>query len=46
LRLYVYPDTDTSSLHIITIGGKEQQSKDVNECCDYVKSLRMRNDNN
>jgi ribosomal protein S2 len=39
LRLYVYPDTDTNTLHLITVGEKDQQSRDVNECCDYVKEL-------
>lgn len=44
LRLYVYPDPDASTLHVITVGDKNQQSRDVNECCDYVKSLRKADD--
>ena len=40
LRLYVYPDEETSILHVITIGDKNQQPDDVNECCKYVKALR------
>lgn len=40
LRLYVFPDASTSTLHVITVGGKDEQSDDVNECCQYVKSLR------
>ena len=40
LRLYVYPDEENSKLHIITFGDKDQQSNDVNECCQYVKELR------
>ncbi len=40
LRLYVYPDTKTSILHAITMGDKDKQSRDVNECCLYVGDLK------
>lgn len=40
LRLYVFPDPSTSTLHVLTLGGKDEQRDDVNECCGYVKSLQ------
>lgn len=46
LRLYVYPDEETSKLHVITFGDKDQQSDDVNECCEYVKELRKEHERN
>ena len=40
LRLYVYPETDTTTLHVLTVGDKGQQHDDVRECCEYVRPLR------
>jgi hypothetical protein len=40
LRLYVYPDEPTRTLHVITLGDKSQQASDVNDCARYVDTLR------
>lgn len=40
MRLYVFPDIDTSTLHVITLGDKGTQSDDVNECAKFVRQLR------
>lgn len=40
LRLYVYPDEATETVHVITFGGKDTQSADVNESCEYVRQLQ------
>ncbi len=39
-RLYIYPDTKGKILHLITIGDKGTQSKDVKYCSDYVQKIR------
>ncbi len=41
-RLYVYPDTNSEKLHIISIGDKTKQGKDIQECRDYIKPLKKR----
>ena len=42
-RLYIYPDEETRSVHVITIeekGKKKFQQQQVNLCCKYVESLK------
>jgi hypothetical protein len=40
-RLYVYPDTETEVLHVITLGDKRSQKKeDIPTCRVFVNSLR------
>lgn len=40
IRLYIYPEEDTETLHVITIGDKNSQSDDVRFCHEFVESLR------
>lgn len=40
IRLYFYPDEDTETLHVITIGDKNSQNDDVKYCQEFVASLR------
>ena len=42
-RLYVYPDIETSTLHVISIGTKQDQSGDISECREYVRSIKKLN---
>ncbi|MEW6755673.1 MAG: hypothetical protein AB1505_32550 [Candidatus Latescibacterota bacterium] len=39
-RLYVYPDVETRTLHLITLGGKNTQQKDLKVSRKYVDCLR------
>jgi hypothetical protein len=39
-RLYVFPDVDTSILHVMSIGTKQNQGGDIGECRDYVRSIK------
>lgn len=39
-RLYVYPDVDTRTLHVITVGNKSDQTDDVRFARKYVTDLR------
>ena len=39
-RLYVYPDTDTEILYLITLGDKRSQKADLASCRDFVTALR------
>lgn len=42
-RLYVYPDTDSEVLHLLTIGGKGiEQRNDIQLCKDFVTELKER----
>ena len=44
-RLYVYPEDEAQVLHVLSIGTKQDQGRDIQECIEYVKSLRkMRED--
>jgi hypothetical protein len=41
VRLYVYPDLETRTLHLVTAGDKgSQQRRDIPFVRDYVKDLR------
>jgi hypothetical protein len=39
-RLYVYPDTETETLHVITLGDKGSQKDDIATCRTFVQELR------
>lgn len=39
-RLYVYPDTDTETLYVITLGDKRSQKANLAYCRDFVTALR------
>lgn len=42
-RLYVYPNTDTEILHLLTLGGKGyEQRTDIQLCKDFVAQLKER----
>ncbi len=41
-RLYIYPDTTKSTLHLITIGDKKTQSVDIKFCNKYVVKIKER----
>ena len=36
-RLYLYPDTETETLHLLLIGPKKSQERDVKSCHEYIK---------
>lgn len=38
-RLYTYPDEDTKSLYLITLGDKRSQKKDIQYCKEWVQDL-------
>jgi hypothetical protein len=40
-RLYVYPDEGRKVLHFLTIGDKNSQKQDINDCRDFVAQLRQ-----
>ncbi|MBE7444681.1 MAG: hypothetical protein HS132_05325 [Planctomycetia bacterium] len=39
-RLYIYPDTSTKLVHVISVGDKTDQQGDINECRGYIKPLK------
>jgi hypothetical protein len=38
-RLYTFAEADARLLHLITLGGKKEQSADIKFSSDFVKSL-------
>jgi len=40
IRLYTYPDEDTETLYVITLGDKNSQQRDVQYCNEWVADLR------
>jgi len=38
-RLYVYPDSVTEVLYLLTLGDKKSQRGDISFCVSYVKAL-------
>ncbi len=38
-RLYVYPDTETEILHLITLGDKRSQKDDIATCRSFINEL-------
>lgn len=39
-RLYIYPDIRTKTVHVISVGDKSTQRRDINECRHYIKPLK------
>lgn len=39
-RLYLFAEDKTKTIHLITIGNKDDQSRDVKMCHAYVESLK------
>lgn len=39
-RLYVYPEVESKTLHLLTIGPKKTQPKDIKLCKEIVKQIR------
>ena len=39
-RLYLYPETETGLLHVITLGDKHSQKDDIATCRTFVTELR------
>ena len=44
-RLYVYPDADTETLYLITIGTKKSQRDDNASCREFIVGLREQKQN-
>jgi len=38
-RLYVYPVDETKTVHLITIGNKDEQHSDIEFCKEFVNSI-------
>jgi hypothetical protein len=43
-RLYVYPDQQTQTMYILSIGVKESQSQDINDAKASIKVIRKQRD--
>ena len=39
-RLYIYPDNDEKTLHLLTVGTKKTQVADIKFCSNFVANLR------
>ena len=40
IRLYIYPDEETETLYVLTVGGKgKSQGRDIKTCSEFVKGL-------
>ena len=39
-RLYVYPDVDTETLYLLTLGDKQTQPDDILDCKAFVKQIK------
>jgi hypothetical protein len=44
-RLYVYPEPETETLFVITLGDKRSQKADIATCRDFVTELRKERQN-
>ncbi len=42
IRLYFFPHVPSKTLYLLTIGDKNSQSRDINECRDMVKEINTR----
>jgi hypothetical protein len=40
-RLYTFPDENTHTLHLITIGDKHSQKADLKDCKVYMRQLKQ-----
>ena len=41
-RLYIYPDSDSEVVYVITLGGKDTQAEDIKLCGEFVEQLRKK----
>ena len=39
-RLYVFPEEESKTLHLITIGDKNSQQKDLADCRKFMRDLK------
>ena len=39
-RLYVYPDVETETLYLLTLGDKATQQADIQDCKRFVKQIK------
>jgi hypothetical protein len=39
-RLYVYPDVETETLYLLTLGDKSTQDDDIQDCRRFVKQIK------
>ena len=39
-RMYIYPDTDNRKMYLLTIGGKNKQSRDITFCSNIVNKIK------
>jgi hypothetical protein len=39
-RLYVYPDIETDTLYLLTVGDKSSQGNDIQDCKRFVKQIK------
>lgn len=39
-RLYVYPDVDTETLYLLTLGDKSTQREDIQDCRNFVEQIK------
>lgn len=42
IRLYLFPHVPSKTLYLLTIGDKNSQSRDINECRDMVEEINTR----
>ncbi len=42
IRLYLFPHVPSKTLHLLTIGDKNSQSRDINDCRAMVKKIHTR----
>ncbi|MGA8659219.1 MAG: hypothetical protein WB586_24075 [Chthoniobacterales bacterium] len=38
-RLYLYPAQDSKTVYLITIGDKDTQSQDIQDCNEFIRTL-------
>ena len=39
-RLYIYPDENSQTLYLLTLGDKQSQKKDIQFCSEWVRNFR------
>ena len=39
-RLYVYPDLETETLYLLTLGDKSTQADDIQDCRNFVEDIK------
>jgi hypothetical protein len=44
-RLYTFPDSDTETVHLITVGNKSSQKANIKYASEFVDDLRKRKEN-